>query len=203
VEIRPLSIPHSFEVENVTHGDPRGEFTEWYRGDKLEAATGFTLPLKQSNISVSSRGVFRGIHFADVPPGQAKYITVPSGSAVDFVIDLRVGSPTFGQWDTVVLSAAKRNAVFIAEGLGHAFLALEDGTTACYLVSELYNPAAERTVSIHDTTIGLDAPIAHDDVIVSERDATAPTLAELTDSGLLPRWEVCNEWYSARRAALA
>ena len=96
----------------------------------------------QTNVSVSSRGTVRGIHFADVPPGQGKYVTVLSGSLVDYVVDIRVGSPTFGRWEAVTLDAVDRRAVYLSEGLGHAFCALEDGTTAMYLCTATYNPTA-------------------------------------------------------------
>ncbi len=94
----------------------------------------------QVNTSVSRRGVVRGIHYADIPPGQAKYVTCQRGAVLDFAIDIRVGSPTFGQWDSELLDAVDRRAIYLAEGLGHAFVALQDDSTVTYLVSSPFDP---------------------------------------------------------------
>ena len=101
MKIRPLAIEGAFEIIPAQHGDSRGLFLEWYRFDRLAEAVGHPLRLAQANLSVSARGVVRGIHFADVPPGQAKYVTCSRGAVLDAVVDLRVGSPTFGQWEGV------------------------------------------------------------------------------------------------------
>src|SRR5690606_13243436 len=101
--------------------------------------------LRQANLSISRQGVARGIHFSDVPPGQAKYVTAMSGSALDFVVDLRLGSASFGRWDSVELTAAARNAVFVPEGFGHAFVATADNTAVAYLTTDVYRPGADRT----------------------------------------------------------
>jgi dTDP-4-dehydrorhamnose 3,5-epimerase len=187
VEIRPLAIAGAFEITPRLWSDDRGTFLEWYRSDLL-AALGVTFELRQANTSVSRRGVVRGIHFADVPPGQAKHVTVTHGSAIDFVVDIRVGSPTFGHWDSVLLDAVDHRAVYLAEGLGHAFVALEDDTTVSYLVSGHYDPAHEHAISPVDPALGIDFPIPATDLVVSEKDAVAPTLAEALELGILPRW---------------
>ena len=122
--------------------DDRGVFLEWFRGDLLTETSGTGSTSSRPTCRSPPRGTMRGIHFADVPPGQAKYVTVLSGAALDVVVDIRVGSPTFGRWDSVLLDAVDRRAVYLAEGLGHVFMALEDGTTAMYLCSAAYNPAA-------------------------------------------------------------
>ena len=118
MKIRPLSIDGAWEITPQQYGDPRGLFMEWYRFDRLAAAVGHPLRLAQANLSVSARGVVRGIHFADVPPGQAKYVTCVSGAVIDMVVDLRVGSPTFGQWEATRLDDVDRRALYLAEGLG-------------------------------------------------------------------------------------
>ena len=107
---------------------------------------GHDLDLAQANCSVSAAGVLRGIHFSDVPPGQAKYVTCVRGAALDVVVDIRVGSPTFGQWDSVLLDDVDRREIYLAEGLGHAFMALEDDTTIVYLCSTGYAPGREHGV---------------------------------------------------------
>jgi len=199
VEIRELAVPDSYLVDLVPHGDSRGRFTEWYRADVLSAALGHPLTLAQANHSVSARGALRGVHFAQVPPGQAKYVYCPAGKLLDVVVDLRVGSPTFGVHDAVVLDSEQPRALYLAEGLGHAFLSLADGTSLTYLVSTGYDPGREFTVSPLDPELGLPWP---DDVELelSDRDRAAPTLAEARDRGLLPTTDQCAARYAQLRA---
>ena len=130
MQIRPLAVAGAWEVTPNQFPDERGVFLEAFRSDRLAEVVGHPLDVQQTNVSVSARGTVRGIHFADVPVGQAKYVTAVSGSLLDYVVDLRTGSPTFGQWDSVLLDTVDRRAVYLGEGLGHAFCALEDGTTA-------------------------------------------------------------------------
>jgi dTDP-4-dehydrorhamnose 3,5-epimerase len=157
--------------------------------------------LQQANTSISRAGVLRGIHFSDTPPGQAKHVTVTRGSAIDFVVDLRVGSPTFGSWDSVLLDEIDRRAVYLAEGLGHAFLALEDSTTVSYLVTSTYAPDREHGVSPLDPAIGLALPHGTK-LIVSDKDLDAPMLAEAEAAGILPLWSELSA-YAGRAASTA
>lgn len=187
----------AFETTPIQRADDRGVFLEWYRFDLLEEVIGHPFELRQANTSVSRRGVVRGIHYADVPPGQAKYVTVTHGAVLDYVVDLRVGSPTFGIWDSVLLDTRDRRAVYIPEGLGHAFVALTDDATVSYLVSQTYNPTAERSLNALDPTIGLTLPDDLGELDFSPKDATAPTLAELERDGLLPTWADSLAHYSA------
>jgi dTDP-4-dehydrorhamnose 3,5-epimerase len=195
VEIRELAVPDSYVVDLVPHGDSRGRFTEWYRADVLATAAGHPLPLAQANHSVSARGALRGVHFASVPPGQAKYVYCPAGRLLDVVVDLRVGSPTFGVHDLVVLDSEKPRAVYLAEGLGHAFLSLADGTSVTYLVSTGYDPAREFTVSPLDPELNLPWP-ADVELELSARDRLGPSLAEAREQGLLPTMEQCAARYA-------
>lgn len=185
MKIRPLSIAGAWEVTPQQHGDPRGVFLEWYRHDRLAEAVGHRLELAQANVSVSARGVVRGIHYADVPPGQAKYVTCASGAVLDVVVDLRVGSPTFGRWEAVRLDDVDRRAVYLTEGLGHGFCALTDGATVVYLCSTTYNPAAEHSVHPLDAALGIEWPV--ESPRLSARDAAAPPLAEAP----LPEYDAC------------
>jgi dTDP-4-dehydrorhamnose 3,5-epimerase len=198
VEIRELAVPDSHVIDLVPHGDSRGRFTEWYRADVLAAAVGHPLTLAQANHSVSARGALRGIHFASVPPGQAKYVYCPAGRLLDIVVDLRVGSPTFGVHDAVVLDAERPQAVYLAEGLGHAFLSLADGTSVTYLVSTSYDPAREFTVSPLDPELDLPWP-SDVELELSARDRLAPSLAEAREQGLLPTMEQCAARYAQLR----
>jgi dTDP-4-dehydrorhamnose 3,5-epimerase len=190
MDIRPLTIPGAWEVTPRQFPDGRGVFLESFRGDHLAEVVGHRLDVVQTNVSVSARGTVRGIHFADVPVGQAKYVTAVSGSLIDYVVDLRVGSPTFGQWDSVLLDAVDRRAVYLSEGLGHAFCALEDGTTAHYLCSSAYNPEAEHGINPLDPTVGLVLPDGIEPLL-SPKDSAAPTLSAAEESGLLPLYAAC------------
>ncbi|MEV4690766.1 dTDP-4-dehydrorhamnose 3,5-epimerase [Micromonospora echinospora] len=189
MKIRPLSIEGAWEITPRQHGDSRGLFMEWYRFDRLAEVVGHPLRLAQGNLSVSARGVVRGIHFADVPPGQAKYVTCVRGAVVDLVVDIRVGSPTFGRWEAVRLDDVDRRAVYLSEGLGHGFCALTDDATLSYLCSTTYNPGAEHTVHPLDPDLAIDWPV--EAPVLSARDAAAPSLAHARTAGLLPDYRSC------------
>jgi dTDP-4-dehydrorhamnose 3,5-epimerase len=197
VQIRELAVPDAYEITPAQYSDDRGVFLEWYRFDRLAEAVGHPLDLRQGNTSVSRRGVVRGIHFADVPPGQAKYVTAVRGAVIDFAIDIRVGSPTFGTWDSVLLDDVDRRAIYLAEGLGHCFVALTDDATVSYLVSDVYRPAAEHGITPLDEQISLELPFSRDELVLSEKDLAAPTLDEALAQGLLPIWESVREHYAS------
>jgi len=196
VQIRELSIPDSYEITPKQFADTRGVFLEWYRFDRLEETIGHRLEIAQANTSVSKRGSVRGIHFADVPPSQAKYVTAVRGAVLDYIIDIRVGSPTFGQWDSVLLDDTDRRAVYIAEGLGHCFVALTDDATVSYLVTAPFNPGREHGINPLDTDIGLVFPPEAGELLLSPKDTDAPGLAESAASGLLPTWAAARAFYA-------
>jgi epimerase EvaD len=200
VRFRELAIPGVIEFTPQVFPDARGQFVAPFQDTAFVRATGHRLRLAQANHSVSRRGVIRGVHFADVPPGQAKYVYCAHGALLDVAIDVRVGSPTFGRWVSVTLDARSYRAVYLAEGIGHAFLALADGTVMAYLCSTGYHPASERSVSALDEALRLPWP-ASLDVMLSERDRAAPTLAEAAAAGILPRWQDCLARYAELRAA--
>ena len=195
MKIRPLSIEGAFEVTPLQHGDSRGTFLEWYRFDALAAAVGHPLSLAQANLSTSARDVVRGIHFADVPPGQGKYVTCVSGAVLDVVVDIRVGSPTFGSWEAVPLDDEERRSVYLAEGLGHAFCALTEGATVAYLCSSTYRPGHEHGIDPLDPELGINWPAGTP--LLSTKDAAAPSLAEALAAGLLPSFEACSKHIEA------
>ena len=181
----------------MQRGDDRGVFMEWYRHDLLAEQVGHPLTLRQANTSVSRRGVVRGIHYADIPIGQAKYVTALRGAVLDFVVDIRVGSPTFGQWDSVLLDDTDRRAIYLAEGLGHAFVALTDDATVSYLVSDVYRPEREHGINPLDPEVGLVFPDAAGELILSPKDTDAPGLLEASERGLLPTWDAANDFYQS------
>jgi len=188
--MEPLGIEGAWVITPRIHRDARGAFHEWFRGAELARGLGHVMDVAQANCSVSRRGVIRGIHFADVPPGQAKYVTCVSGAILDAVVDLRVGSPTFACWRTVRLDDESRRAVYLAEGLGHAFMALTGQATVMYLCSTPYAPAREHGVHPLDAGIGIDWALDGEPVL-SEKDDAAPGLDEARRAGLLPDYGEC------------
>ncbi|MFC5141989.1 dTDP-4-dehydrorhamnose 3,5-epimerase family protein [Actinomycetospora rhizophila] len=202
MQARELQVPGAWLFTPPIFADSRGAFTAPFQADAFREAVGHPFKLAQANTSFSRRGVLRGIHYADVPPGQAKYVQCVSGSLLDVIVDIRVGSKTFGQWDAVVLDPKTMSATYLSEGLGHAFLALEDDTVASYLCSTPYNPGAEHGVSPLDPALGLPwgQYVASSDLVLSEKDRAAPTLTEASEVGALPTIDACRARISDLRA---
>jgi dTDP-4-dehydrorhamnose 3,5-epimerase len=194
--MEPLGIEGAWVYTPRIDRDDRGSFLENFRGGEVAADLGYRLDVAQVNCSVSRRGVIRGVHFADVPPGQAKYVSCVRGAILDVVVDLRVGSPGFGVWEAVRLDDQDRRSVFIAEGLGHAFMALTDECTVLYLCSTPYVPGGEHGIDPLDPALGIGWPEGMGPVL-SAKDAAAPSLADAGRDGLLPRYADCLA-YAAR-----
>jgi dTDP-4-dehydrorhamnose 3,5-epimerase len=188
MQIRQLDIAGAWEITPQLHADTRGLFFEWLTDRGFTSFAGHRLDVRQANCSVSAAGVLRGLHFAQLPPSQAKYVTCLSGSVFDVVVDIRVGSPTFGKWDSVLLDDRERRSVYLSEGLAHGFIALQDNSTVMYLCSAEYNPQREHTIAATDPALAIDWPTKHK-LVSSDRDAAAPTLEELRATGLLPSWD--------------
>jgi dTDP-4-dehydrorhamnose 3,5-epimerase len=198
VQVDELKVPGSWAFTPRQFPDPRGVFLEWFKASLVEEAVGHRLTLAQANHSVSSRGTTRGVHFADVPPGQAKYVYCTRGAVLDIVVDIRVGSPTFGVSDAVRLDEVDRRGVYLSEGLGHAFVALTDDANVTYLCSEPYNPTGEH--GVHPLDPALDLPFPDGiEPLLSDKDAAAPTLAEAERQGLLPSYDACVAFYDSLR----
>jgi dTDP-4-dehydrorhamnose 3,5-epimerase len=196
VEFTELGIEGAFLFTPRLHGDDRGLFLEGFRNDVLERATGRSLHVAQVNTSVSAAGTLRGIHFAQVPPSQAKYVTCLSGSIFDVVVDLRIDSPTFGQWEGVTLDTEQRQALFLPEGLGHGFMALEDRTVVNYLCSTTYNPGREHGIHPLDPELAIVWPGVADgqrEPLLSPKDAAAPSFREAQASGVLATYKQWQE----------
>jgi epimerase EvaD len=198
VKVAELSIVGAWVFETPLFPDSRGVFAAPFQGPVFREALGFHLTVAQTNHSVSARGVIRGVHFADTPPGQAKYVYCPRGALLDVIVDVRVGSPTFGAFESVELDAKSCRAVYLAEGLGHAFVALADDTVMSYLCSTPYNPSGEHGIQPLDPALGLPWP-ADVTPLLSEKDAAAPTIAEAAGAGLLPNFDACEAWYARLR----
>lgn len=197
MQIRELSIPDTYEITPKQHADDRGLFLEWYRFDKLAEVVGHPLNLAQGNTSVSKKGTVRGIHYAQIPPSQAKYVTALRGAVLDFVIDIRVGSPTFGKWDSVLLDDLDRKAVYISEGIGHCFVALTPNATVSYLVNATFNAEREFGINPLDEEIGLKLEIEPSKLLLAPKDVAAPSLAEAAELGILPTWDEAKKLYAS------
>lgn len=195
MDVRELSVPGAWVFTPRQFPDDRGVFLEAFKSQIFAEHVGHALTVAQVNVSVSKAGTVRGVHFADVPPGQAKYVFCPRGALLDVAVDIRVGSPTFGAVDSVVLDDVDRRAIYLAEGLGHAFFALQDDTTATYLCSTPYNPTAEHGITPVDPALNLPWP-TDIEPLLSPKDTEAPTLAEALQQGLLPTWEECQRRYT-------
>ncbi|HEY1597631.1 MAG TPA: dTDP-4-dehydrorhamnose 3,5-epimerase [Thermoleophilaceae bacterium] len=163
-------------IEGVLHGDARGFFTETYRRDAF-AQLGVDAEFVQDNHSRSSRGVLRGLHYQ---VGQAKLVRCSRGSIVDVWVDLRRGSPTFGEWESAELSDENARQIFIPDGFAHGFCVTSDLADVTYKVSTYYDPSAEAGIAYDDPDIAIGWPDI--ELSVSERDAGAPRLADVADS---------------------
>ncbi len=197
--VTPFSINGVWRFDPLLRPDDRGIFLESFKESVFAETVGHPLHLAQMNISVSHAGTVRGVHFADVPPGQAKYVQCFSGQILDIVVDIRVGSPTFGQYEAIELDSDNHSGLYISEGLGHAFCALSDSVTVGYLCSEGYSPEREHGIHPLDPDLALPWPQGQQSVL-SPKDAAAPLLAEAIASGLLPQYSDCVEFVSGLSA---
>lgn len=184
-----LGIKGCWEIELDHYNDSRGVFFESFKLNSLENIINRKFEVKQSNTSISKMGSIRGIHFAQLPPSQAKYIQCNNGSILDFIIDVRVGSPTFKQHVSVKLDGNSQKAIFIEEGLAHAFISLEDDTRVTYLVNQYFNPTNEKSINPFDEEIAINW--GNSTYILSEKDRSAHSLDEMKNSNQLPVYEDC------------
>jgi dTDP-4-dehydrorhamnose 3,5-epimerase len=189
MKAHPLKISGSWKIEFQKFEDNRGFFYESFRAEEFKKLIGRNFDIKQTNTSSSSKGSVRGIHYALVPPGQAKLVQCQRGSIKDYVIDIRIGSPTFGQFEEITLGEKSVGAIFIEEGLAHAFVALENNTVVTYYVSEKYNPEREKGINPFDKTLNVKWPDL--ELILSEKDTVAISLDEAKSQGLLPLFNDC------------
>jgi dTDP-4-dehydrorhamnose 3,5-epimerase len=188
----PLSIDGSWKIDFQRFDDNRGYFYESFKEEDFKTHIGRNFKIKQTNTSSSSKGSVRGIHFAMVPPSQAKLVQCQRGSIRDYVIDIRVGSPTFGKFEVVELGENSASAVFIEEGLAHAFVALENHTVVTYYVNEKYNPEREKGINPFDKILNVKWPDL--ELIISEKDKQAISLDESKALGLLPNYDECKKF---------
>lgn len=179
LEVRRLELDGLLEIRPKRFSDERGFFSEVWREDQM-AEAGIDARFVQDNHSFSAaRGVLRGLHFQRPPAAQDKLVRVAHGSIFDVAVDIRSGSPTFGQWAGLVISAAEWNQLFVPRGFAHGFVTLEEGTEVLYKVSAHYSPEHERAVRFDDPAIGIHWPVEAGALILSEKDRSAPPLADV------------------------
>jgi dTDP-4-dehydrorhamnose 3,5-epimerase len=187
MKLTPLGIDGAWVAESPFWSDDRGFFREWFKSADVKNATGRDFAVEQANISISSKGTLRGIHYSIAPRGQAKWITCVSGSIKDVIVDIRPDSKSFGQWIEVELKGHSGKAVFISEGLGHGFVAQEDNTAVAYLVSTPFSPTEEFEINPLDQKIGINWGMDLSELKISGKDKIAPSLAERLAEGKLPK----------------
>ncbi len=186
MKITPLEIKGAWVADLVVHVDNRGTFQEWFKYDEILTKTGYEFETSQANFSVSGKNVVRGIHYSLAKEGQAKWVTCLNGSIRDFIVDIRIGSPTYGQWLTLDLVAQNAKAILIGEGLGHAFLALENNTYVSYLLTSKYSSHEEFQINPLDQSLGIEWGNDIDSLIFSDKDYQAPTLMQQSNLNRLP-----------------
>lgn len=188
MELTPLSIRGAWLAESPLWPDERGYFRVWFKHEEIFQATGIDFSVKQSNISLSNKGVIRGIHYSLAAEGQAKWITCISGAILDVIVDIRPESPTFRKIEYVDLKGGEGRAVLVGKGLGHGFMALEDQTIVSYLLNSPYSPEFEFEIQPTDPDLGIDwhlTLIGGVGTVLSPKDAQAPTLEERRIQGKL------------------
>ncbi|MEU4616199.1 dTDP-4-dehydrorhamnose 3,5-epimerase family protein [Streptomyces umbrinus] len=194
--ITETAVRDAYRIEPEPHRDQRGRLYEALRHESLRAATGHAFEVRQVNFTVSHRNVLRGIHGTTLPPGQGKIVTCVRGAALTMVVDLRVGSPTFGHHDVVRQDPDSATAVYLPDGLGLAYVALADDTCMNYLCTREYVHGTIIDVDALDPALGLPWNLA-EPPIRSARDAAARSLAEAAAGGSLPTYEECVRTYQA------
>ena len=186
MELRELSLPGVFLLESPVWGDDRGFFREWFKLPDF-AAQGLDFTVHQANLSLSRRDVVRGLHYSVAPEGQAKVVTCALGELDDVIVDVRVGSPTFGRHEVVTLAADAGRSVLLPVGVAHGFCVTSDEAVLTYLLSSPFNAPHELEIDPFDPDLDIAWRVAGGPV-VSPKDAAAPTLAARLAAGELPRF---------------
>jgi dTDP-4-dehydrorhamnose 3,5-epimerase len=176
------SIPEVVLIEPEVHGDYRGYFFETYRQVKFEQAIGYKVDFIQENESKSSKGVLRGLHFQRPPFAQSKLVRVIEGEVLDVAVDIRKGSPTFGQHVAVILNDKNKHQVFIPRGFAHGFVVLSDKAILNYKVDNYYSPECDRGLAFDDSSLYIDWMFPKEQIKLSEKDQTQPSILDLEKS---------------------
>lgn len=184
--MRRLNIEGAFVTAHNVHGDDRGLFREWYKKSKFDSGN-VDFQIAQANHSISEKNVLRGVHYSIAPVGQHKLVTCVYGSILDVLVDLRIDSPTFLNVEKLVLTPESGEVLFVPTGVGHSFLVISDLASVVYLTSSEFDPGNEKTISPLDSALGLEwLGKSAEDLLLSERDKSAPSLHEARSRGHLP-----------------
>lgn len=200
VKVTEMAVPNAYRITPQRHRDRRGYFYEAFRSQELGEAIGHPFVVRQANYSGSHANTLRGIHGTLLPPGQGKLVTCVRGAVMDVVVDLRIGSPTFGCYDVTYQDEDSGIAVYLSDGLGHAYLTLTDDTRMNYLCSEAYVPGTMIEINPLDPDIAIPWGMTKPP-IMSDKDASALSLKEAADAGILPAYQDCLAHYEALRTA--
>ena len=181
MEFVPQAVNGVLVIELKVLGDERGYFVETFRQDKLEDALGYKVNFVQDNESKSSKGVLRGLHFQLPPHAQSKLVRVIEGAVLDVAVDIRRGSPSFGQYVSVELSGVNKKQMFIPRGFAHGYVVLTDSATFAYKVDNYYSPECDRGLAFDDIDLNIDWKLTKQELLLSDKDSQQPRLTELTD----------------------
>lgn len=182
MQLIPQAIPDVVLIEPRVHGDARGYFVETFRLDRLEQVLGYPVVFCQDNESFSRRGVLRGLHFQLPPHAQAKLVRVLEGEVLDMAVDIRVGSPTYGQHVAVHLDAQSQRQLFVPRGFAHGFVVLSETARFAYKVDNYYAPEADRGLAFDDPALGIDWLLPPEQLQLSAKDLQQPLLTELGEA---------------------
>jgi dTDP-4-dehydrorhamnose 3,5-epimerase len=181
VEFEKQSIPEVVLCKPQVFGDDRGYFVETFRQDKFEEFIGYQVDFCQDNESKSSKGVLRGLHYQLPPAAQSKLVRVIEGKVLDVAVDIRQGSPTFGQYVSAELSAENKHQLFVPRGFAHGFVVLSETAIFAYKVDNYYSPENDRGLAFDDPELSIEWGLPQDQLLLSEKDQKQPTLANLVD----------------------
>ena len=170
-------IPDVIIIEPTVFGDERGYFVETFRQDKLNEFLGFDINFIQDNESKSSYGVLRGLHYQLAPAAQTKLVRVIKGTVLDVAVDIRAGSPTFGQYVSVELSEQNKTQMLVPRGFAHGFVVLEDDTVFAYKVDNYYSPENDRGIAFDDPALGINWKVDKERLKLSAKDTQQALLA--------------------------
>lgn len=176
------SIPEVVLIKPQVHGDHRGYFSETFRQDKFEEAVGYRVHFCQDNESKSIKGVLRGMHFQLPPYAQSKLVRVIEGEVLDVAVDIRAGSPTFGQVVTAILNDENRHQLFIPRGFAHGFVVLSETAIFAYKVDNYYSPECDRGLAYNDPALSIDWMLLAEELKLSDKDQKQPGLVDLERS---------------------
>lgn len=191
MKFEKLEIDGAWLITTSKKEDNRGSFSEWFKFSEIQDATGIQFQVKQANVSVSKKGVLRGIHYSLAQSGQAKWVTCSSGQILDVVLDIRPNSPTFKKYIQINLKSGDGKALLIGHGLGHGFLALEDGSLVSYLLDSQYSPSEEFEIDSLDPDLEINwhmELLGGRSIIRSPKDIQAPTIAQQLEAKNLPHF---------------